>query len=354
MTPTPATNPPTAADKAARAERLMAQAKAQAEAGQAREAFQLGSQALLLRPGDIPILNFLNQLPKNPVPAPPPREAPAEKIARGPTTPFDALPFVQRVRELRGITGASLGCGWMNDELALTVYTLVKWFKPELVVQTGHLWGKSATMVLESLNDGFLTTASPLEDEVQNADKHFSKFTNSNRPPPAAHAKFISVDPGPLEVPRSNDGITYLKRLHKNFEFYQMFSTDFFAAHGARLKAEYEHQRILGIVDGDHSYWGCLLDLDSFAQMGAKMIIVDDTVWLPHLGRASKMFARRNGYQYLDLTWYNGVGILFKEGDVMKTMHPRPSGFSFGVKLAHLLYSVGGLKLMKLMKRPKE
>lgn len=344
----PATNKPSDTDKAQRAEGLLAEARKQAEAGRAREAFQTGAQALLLRPGDPGILSFLSGLntPKPPAPAPP-------KPSRIVTTAFDALPFVQRVRELRGITGGSLGCGWMNEELALMVYTLVKWLKPELVVQTGHLWGKSAVMVLESLNDGFLTPASPLEAEEQNADKIFTAFQTSNRPA-GGQSKFISVDPGPIQVPRPEAGIKYLQGLHPNFEFYPMMSTDFFAAHGARLKAEHAGQRILGIVDGDHTYWGCLLDLDCFAQLGAKMIIVDDTVWLPYIGRAAKMFARRHGYQFLDLTWYNGVAILFKEEDYMKTKQPRPSGFSFRVALAHFLYSVGGLKLMKLIQRPKE
>lgn len=355
MTTGSATGKQPTPDKAERAERLLAEAKVHAQAGRAKEAFQCGVQALLLRPGDTNIISFVNQVkpPENPQPPRGPSPSPA-KILRTTTTPFDALPFVRRVRELRGVTGASLGCGWMNDELGLMVYSLVKWFKPELVVQTGHLWGKSAMIVLESMNDGFLTSNSPLEDETQNADKVFTKFRNSNTPPNAPQPKFISVDPVPLEVPRSNDGIKYLQGLHKNFEFYPMMSTDFFEAHGARLKAEYANQRILGIVDGDHTYWGCLLDLDSFARLGATMIIVDDTVWLPYIGRAAKMFARRHGYQFLDLTWYNGAGILFKDADFMTTMEPRPSGFSFRVALAHTLYALGGLSLMKLIKRPKE
>lgn len=346
------------------AEVLLAKGRSLAETGRVREAFQCGAEALLLRPGDREILSFIGRLnysvKENP-PAKPPVAAPktfaaptASKTFALANSPFDTLPLVQHVRELRRITGGSLGCGWMNDELALTVYSLVKWFKPELVVQTGHLWGKSAMVVLESLNDGFLTPKSPLETEPQEADRAFTKFRNSNRPMDTAQAKFISVDPCPSEVPRSEDGINYLKGLHPNFEFHQTMSTDFFAAHGERLANEYANQRILGIVDGDHTYWGCLLDLEGFARLGARMILVDDTMWLPYIGRAAKVFARRNGYQYLDLTWYNGVGILFKQADVMPTIHPRPAGFTFRVALAHALYSLGGLSLMRLVKRPQD
>jgi hypothetical protein len=337
------------------AEHLLAMARSHAAAGRFKEAFQCGAEALLLRPGDAGILAFIaglnlpRDLPRPAAPPPLPRKSPASLL-----TPFEALPLVQHVRELRRLTGGSLGCGWANDELALLVYSLVKWFKPELVVQTGHLWGKSAMMVLEGLNDGFLTPASPLENEPQNADRQFTKFRDSNRPPAAVEPKFISVDPAPAEVPRSDAGLKYLSGLHPNFEFHQLPSTEFFATHGPRLAAEYAHQRILGIVDGDHTYWGCLLDLEGFARLGARMILVDDTQWLPYIGRAARVFARRRGYQFLDLTWYNGVGILFKQSDVMPTIHTRPSGFSFRVALAHALYAVGGLRLMQLVKRPKD
>jgi len=75
-------------------------------------------------------------------------------------------------------------------------------------------------------------------------------------------------------------------------------------------------------------------------------------MWLPYIGRAAKAFARRNGYQYLDFTWYNGVGVLFKKGDAMPTIHPRPAWLSAGERLSHWLYAIGGLRLMQLMKRP--
>lgn len=330
---------------------LLDKARDFVQTGEIRDAFQCATEALLRRPGDRNILAFIADLNYQPRPIPSVAQPGSTRKIPG-KTPFDALPLVQHVRHLRQITGGSLGCGWINDELALLLYSLVKWFKPELVVQTGHLWGKSAMVVLESLNDGFLSPDSPLETEPQDADRRFTKFRNSNQPAMGATPKFISVDPAPSEVPRSDLGIHYLNKLHPNFEFHQMMSTEFFAVHGQRLANDYLHQRILGIVDGDHTYWGCVLDLEAFARLGARLIIVDDTMWLPHIGRAAKAFARRRGYQYLDLTWYNGVGVLFEKGDTMPTIHPRPTWLSWGERLSHWLYAIGGLRLMKLTRCP--
>lgn len=332
--------------------RLFDEAQRHANSGDLEEAFERGCEALLLQPGDLKILSFLATLKPSPKGFSESRPACLSQAGHQPAA-FESLPFVRRVRELRQITGGSTGCGWMNDELALVLYTLVKWFKPELVIQTGHLWGKSAAMVLESLNDGFLTPSAPLECETQNADKYFTEFLKSNNPPAATEPKFYSVDPSPLEVPHPHEGVRHLKQLHPNFEFFPIKSTEFFQTHGERLRHEHAHQRVLGIVDGDHNYWGCLLDLEGFASLGTQMILVDDTMWLPHIGSAARAFASRNGYQFLNLTWYNGLGILFKKDSALSTCQRRPSGFSFRLALNHALYCLGGLRLMKLIPRPK-
>jgi hypothetical protein len=69
----------------------------------------------------------------------------------------------------------------------------------------------------------------------------------------------------------------------------------------------------LGIVDGDHSEEGCTGDLEGLRDLRAELIVVDDTCWLPLLGRVASGFAASNGYDYLNLPWYNGVGILLKK-----------------------------------------
>ena len=46
----------------------------------------------------------------------------------------------------------------MCDEVAFLLYSMVKFTRPDVVVQMGHLWGKSALMVLEAMSDGFITS----------------------------------------------------------------------------------------------------------------------------------------------------------------------------------------------------
>ncbi len=119
---------------------------------------------------------------------------------------------LDRLETLKSITGASTGCGWMVDDVAFLLYSLVKFYKPELVIQTGHLWGKSMFMVLEALTDGFLES-SPIESSPVNADKVFSDFTAS-RSPRFGGKRAISMDPEPMGVPHPVEGIDYLKKCY--------------------------------------------------------------------------------------------------------------------------------------------
>ena len=66
----------------------------------------------------------------------------------------------------------------------------------------------------------------------------------------------------------------------------------------------------MGIVDGDHSVRGCYEDLDNLSRLKAGLMVVDDTIWLPHIGMGAKSFASKRGYQFLNLPVYNGVGFL--------------------------------------------
>jgi len=225
---------------------------------------------------------------------------------------FGELPLARHVNELRRITGGSETCGWMQDEIAFLLYALVKWYKPDLVVQTGHLWGKSASVVLDALNDGFLTGESAIEDEPQWADKVFSAFVDSNRPRPGA-PRFLSVDPCPLSVSHSAEGIAHLQRLHPNFTFYPMSSDVFFKQHCAALAREFAGKRILAIIDGDHSLTGCLYDIDNAWRLGAGLIFLDDTRWIPYIGKVAHSFAARRGYQRIDLSLYNGIAVLYRD-----------------------------------------
>ena len=149
-----------------------------------------------------------------------------------PQNPFEALPLVRHTRELGRITGRSTSVGWMFDDPAFFLYGMIKWFKPELVVQTGHLWGKSALVALEALHDGFLGPGMRIEEGKEEADRVVEAFVERNAPVVGA-SKVISIDPFSKNIPNQGGGIAYLKNLYGEgrFEFYRMRSIDFFEQH---------------------------------------------------------------------------------------------------------------------------
>ncbi len=259
------------------------------------------------------------------------------------------FPLVRHIRELREKTGGSASIGWMYDEPAFLLYALAKWYKPELVIQTGHLWGKSAMVVLEALHDGFLMSAEGMMEEEQDADKKLGAFIAANRPSPPQRPKVISIDPLPKGVPDSDAGIRYLREYDPNFEFYQMKSDEFFRAHGGRLAKEFSGRRIMGIVDGDHTWEGCMQDLESLAKLGAQFIVVDDMAWLPHLRRAAGEFGRRNGYEFFTLPFFTGMGLLWRRGEI--SISPKVRKFPYSLK--EFFYAIGGLGLINFARRLK-
>lgn len=259
------------------------------------------------------------------------------------------FPLAKHIRELREKTGASKSCGWMYDEPAFLLYALVKWYKPELVIQTGHLWGKSAMVVLVALRDGFLMSEAGMIEKEQDADKVLGAFIAMNRPIAASQPKVISIDPRPKGVPDFEASIRYLRDYDPHFEFHQMKSAEFFAAHGERLGREFAGKRIMGIVDGDHTWQGCMLDLESLAKIGAEFIIVDDMVWLPHLKRAAKQFSRRNSYDFFTLPLFTGTGLLWRRGPV--ALSPKANRFPYSLK--EFLYTLCGFRLVNFARRVK-
>lgn len=263
--------------------------------------------------------------------------------------PFESLPLIQHIRELRRITGGSLSVGWMFDDPAFFLYGLMKWFKPELVIQTGHLWGKSALIAMEAQNDGFLAEGMRLEDERENADRVVEEFVDKNTPQWTRPPKVISIDPFSKNIPNQQAGVEYLKKLYGEgrFEFSPLRSIDFFERESERIKREYHTSRILGIVDGDHSWAGALYDMEYLKNLGAQMIIVDDTIWLPHLGRAVREFAARNPrYQLLNLTLYTGTAIFWKK--LFRAGPPKVK--SLGYTGHEIAYVIGGMPLWRFFR----
>jgi len=259
--------------------------------------------------------------------------------------PFALLPLVRHVRELGRITGRSKRVGWMFDDPAFFFYGVIKWFKPALVIQTGHLWGKSALVALDALNDGFLSPGMRIEEGREEADRAVEEFVEKNSPG-FGESKVISIDPFSKNIPNQQGGIDYLENLYGagRFEFYRMRSIDFFEQHGPRLKRAYGGKRILGVVDGDHSWQGAVWDMEYLADLGCQMIMVDDTIWLPHLGRAVREFAARHrDYDLLNLTLYTGTAIFWKRN--FRTGPPKAE--VHGVSSHEVLYAIGGMALWK-------
>lgn len=206
----------------------------------------------------------------------------------------------ERLEELYRATGGSDCSGWIYDPVAELLYALVKMFRPQLIVQTGHLWGKSACVMLEALTDGesFGTEGS--------GDKKFSDFMNERTP--KLTGMMHSIDPNPAGVSGTESGIGLLNEWYgENFRFYDQSSEQYFSPEGKPLV-----ERIMGFVDGDHSEEGCLLDLTGMKKLNAGLIVVDDTEWIPALGKIASKFAGENGYNFLNLPWMNGVGVLIK------------------------------------------
>lgn len=211
------------------------------------------------------------------------------------------------VAELKRITGGSLECGWMCDEVADFVASLVRFYKPELVIQTGHLWGKSAAVILEAL------TSESGHDPVE-GDKLFAQFVADRRPVANGKliSKLISIDPNPMGVPNWRAGVEFLKeRFPNRFIFHNTTSTDFFSW-PRPLTLVGMKQRLMGLVDGDHTDDGCAADIHALADRGAGVIIVDDVLWIPSLAKVARGIATRRGYDYQQHSIYNGIAVLVK------------------------------------------
>lgn len=209
--------------------------------------------------------------------------------------------LAKRIQELRRITGGSLACAWMCDEVAHLLYSLVKFYKPDTIIQTGHLWGKSACAALEGMTDD-----APLECEPQAVDMNFFGYVDARRPRPKSK-RFISIDPRPIEVPRPTRGVLYLQETYPvQIDYARMTSVQFFANFTGSVG------RLFGIVDGDHETAGCLADLNAMESLGAECVFVDDISFIPTVRAAVDQFTAKGTYRLTLFNLYNGPGLLIK------------------------------------------
>jgi cephalosporin hydroxylase len=196
----------------------------------------------------------------------------------------------QRITELRKVSGGSSNVGWMHDEVCWLLFGLIRFYRPSLVIQTGHLWGKSALVALEALRNEFL------DPDRTMGDPQYAEFVERHSPM-RVKGRLLSIDPQPNEA-----SVKWLKERYPNFAFYAGSSQQYFQ-NGQKHPIK---GRLFGIVDGDHTEQGAFSDLKSLAKLGAGMILLDDTSWIPQLKAAGHGI----GYSVMELPEYNGVMVL--------------------------------------------
>jgi hypothetical protein len=212
--------------------------------------------------------------------------------------------LAENVKALGELTKKSGNCGWMFDEVAWLLHALISFTRPEVVIQTGHLWGKSACVILDALQYKL-----EIEGNPRQGDAAFDAFVRLQIPERLAPGRLISVDPGGF----ADGGYGWLKEKYPGqFEHYDITSGEFFRVYGDSQKVFLQGREVFGLVDGDHTPEGCWKDLVALADLGARILFVDDTAWLKELEPICAAFAASNGYQFLQLPYMNGVGLLVK------------------------------------------
>lgn len=223
---------------------------------------------------------------------------------------MNILSINNKLDKLKEVTGGSISCGYMCDEVAFLLYSIVKFYNPEVIIQTGHLWGKSALICLESLNDGFLQNEfNVLEKNINKNDDILYRKTIEKNTPIVKKRSMISIDPFYTETKESYlKGVEFLKTEYHNFIFFNEFSDK--VLKDMITSKILENNSILGIVDGDHSYQGCLNDIEYMSALGSKIIIVDDTLYLPDCRQACIDFCVKNNKSLFFYDQYNGIAII--------------------------------------------
>jgi len=207
---------------------------------------------------------------------------------------------------LKSLTvGKDYHCGWMNDETLGLLTGLIKFYKPEIVIHTGFLWGKSSAFVLNALAE------LPIEESPETStDQTFYNFTLSNAPKRSLY-RVIAIDNNMFNL-EVDDAASYLADSYGDFILCMGSSHDFFESNKEELKNLPRTGSIFGIVDGDHTAEGCMKDLVDMDYVGANVLIVDDTMWLPYLDTVCRDFAEKYNYSYMNHRLHSGLGVLVK------------------------------------------
>lgn len=200
---------------------------------------------------------------------------------------------------------SEFSCGWMRDETIDLVCSLLMYYKPDLVIHTGFLWGKSSKLILDTLKN--LSLDYEPNKEIRR-DEDFNKFVD-NHTPAAKVGRLIAIDPNMFNLDIDNL-VSSLRNNYTNFAFYNMTSQEFFKNVSLTMKPTFT--KLAGVIDGDHTLEGCRNDLQELHKLGASIMFVDDTIWLPYLNDLCKDFAAKNDYSYINFALYSGLGVLVR------------------------------------------
>ncbi len=164
--------------------------------------------------------------------------------------------------------------------LLTTIYRATSYFRPRNVLQTGTFLGTSSVAVaigLEETSKGMLYTIDPEPPEYFRVDNPVDAARNvigSSRLAP--YVKFIR---GYSTIPLDATRIDLIPAPHWQLQ-------------AAGAEAEFD----LYIIDGDHTHWGCFLDLmygvTLMAKDGPGIILVHDYLGIPDVRNAVDEFRR--------------------------------------------------------------
>lgn len=196
-------------------------------------------------------------------------------------------------------------CGWMRDETINLICAYLKFYKPDVVIHTGFLWGKSSAFICDAISNYDLK----IDNSVDCRDYDYTHFVDRNTPQ-NKHGYLIAVDPNIFELD-IEEAEKLINSVYGNLTLYKTTSKNFFSFYYPKL--EIHPNCLVGIVDGDHTNEGCYSDLVHLGNLGAKLILVDDTIWLSSLKEVCKKFAEEFNYDFLFVDLYSGLGVLIRK-----------------------------------------
>ncbi len=212
----------------------------------------------------------------------------------------------REVQKLKEITGSSAKTGWVKENVAHLLSGFVRYADVNLVVNIGHLWGKSALVFCDAMFNN-----RDFENNWDPGDEPFSAHSKRNTNDSDIR-EVHSVDPliqplGHRPLHAHPEGTDFIKKCYPGFTFHNEKSDLFFLTFDF---APYKRKMIF--IDGDHSYEGALRDCQNAIKNNFDFIIIDDTSYIPHIEKAARDSLVKS-YDFLSLPYWNGLNIMVKK-----------------------------------------